>query len=149
MILRFLAGLAGALLAGSSVNAAPSDAPAILERAGFKGFALIADADRTLWQTPRAPCEEVRNADAVITLCHPRDPAFQRWPWASVTKQVLSVLVMKQVEAGRLALDTPASRYFPALGPAAGAPTIRQLLQHRAGLRNPEDSPKDASGTPS
>jgi CubicO group peptidase (beta-lactamase class C family) len=83
-----------------------------------------------------------------IILCHPRDPAFQRWPWASVTKQVLAVLVMKQVDAGRLKLDTPASTYLPALGPAAGSPTVRQLLQHRAGLRNPDDTPKNADGWP-
>lgn len=73
--------------------------------------------------------------------------AEQVWPWASVTKQVVATLVMQEVEAGRLALDVPAGRYLPALG--AISPTIRQLLQHRAGLRNPEDSPKDGQGEPS
>ena len=69
------------------------------------------------------------------------------WPWASVTKQVLATMVMQEVEAGRLALDRPAAGYLPALGP--GSPTIRQLLQYRSGLRNPEDSAPDAGGMPS
>ncbi len=68
------------------------------------------------------------------------------WPWASVTKQVVATLAMQEVDAGRLALDVPANRYLPVLG--ANAPTLRQLLQHRAGLRNPDDSPKDANGDP-
>ncbi len=73
--------------------------------------------------------------------------AEQVWPWASVTKQVVATLVMQEVETGRLALDVPAARYLPALGPVS--PTIRQLLQHRAGLRNPDDSAKDGQGEPS
>ncbi|MBD8547520.1 serine hydrolase [Sphingomonas sp. CFBP 8760] len=72
--------------------------------------------------------------------------AEQVWPWASVTKQVVATLVMQEVEAGRLSLDVPAGRYLPALG--ASSPTIRQLLQHRAGLRNPDDSAADANGFP-
>jgi D-alanyl-D-alanine carboxypeptidase len=69
------------------------------------------------------------------------------WPWASVTKQVVATIAMQEVEAGRLVLDAPAARYLPALGP--NAPTVRQLLQHRAGLRNPEDSVPDKNGMPS
>ncbi len=69
------------------------------------------------------------------------------WPWASVTKQVVATLAMQEVNAGRLALDVSASRYLPSLG--ANAPTLRQLLQHRAGLRNPDDSARNAGGEPS
>jgi CubicO group peptidase (beta-lactamase class C family) len=68
------------------------------------------------------------------------------WPWASVTKQVVATLVMQEVEAGRLSLDTRASRYLPAY---RGTATLRQLLQHRSGLRNPDASAKDAGGEPS
>ncbi len=63
------------------------------------------------------------------------------WPWASVTKQVVATLVMQEVEAGRVALDVPAGRYLPALS-SGPQPTVRQLLQHRAGLRNPEGAPQ-------
>ena len=62
------------------------------------------------------------------------------WPWASVTKQVVAVMVMQDVEAGRLALDTPVSAYldsWPADGPQA--PSLRQLLRHTSGLYDPED----------
>ena len=152
MIARTFLPFAAALLAAPAV-AAPSDIPALLDRSGFKGFAMVADADRILWQTPRASCPPSAPSDDIIPrgdimLCHPRDPAVQRWPWASVSKQMLAVLVMKQVDARRLDLDVPASHYLPALGPDKGAPTIRQLLQHRGGLRNPEDTTKASDGMP-
>lgn len=67
------------------------------------------------------------------------------WPWASVTKQVIATLIMQEVEDGRIALDAPASRYLPRL---TGGATVRQLLQHRAGLPNPETTAKDAGGVP-
>lgn len=55
---------------------------------------------------------------------------------ASLTKLCTSVAVLQQYERGRLALDTPASRYLPEFG-AAGkhAITVRQLLTHTSGLR--------------
>ncbi len=37
------------------------------------------------------------------------------WRWASVTKQIVAVAVMQQVEAGKVALDTPVAAYVPAL----------------------------------
>ena len=64
------------------------------------------------------------------------------WPWASITKQVVATIVMQEVEAGRLALDTPVSDYladWPSGGPVA--PTLRQLLQHQSGLYDPEADP--------
>ena len=70
------------------------------------------------------------------------------WPWASVTKQVVAVLVMQQVDEGVLSLDASAATYLPTLKATPTAPTIRQLLQHRSGLRNPDDSPPDASTFP-
>lgn len=71
------------------------------------------------------------------------------WPWASVTKQVVATLVMQEVERGTIALDAPAIAYlrFPAAGDMP-APTVRELLQHQSGLRNPDDSLKDGNGIP-
>jgi CubicO group peptidase (beta-lactamase class C family) len=61
------------------------------------------------------------------------------WRWASVTKQVVAILVMREVEADRIKLDEPVSTYLPAFrSPNAGTATIRNLLQHRAGLPNPD-----------
>ena len=70
-------------------------------------------------------------------------------PWASVTKQVLAVMIMQQVQESRLALEAPADRYLPELAGGARPPTIRELLQHRSGLFNPDDSAPGAGGMPS
>jgi D-alanyl-D-alanine carboxypeptidase len=67
------------------------------------------------------------------------------WRWASVTKQIVAVAVMQQVERGKLALDTPIAAYVPRLKVAnAGRITLRMLLQHTSGLPNVEDGPLDA-----
>jgi CubicO group peptidase (beta-lactamase class C family) len=100
---------------------------------------------------PLAVSFAANSTDTVHPPSNPGDPPIshaQSWPWASVTKQVLAVLVMQEVEAGRIALDNPAQDYLPALDGQAPSPTVRQLLQHRSGLRNPDDSPADANGVP-
>lgn len=119
-------------------QAAPGDAAraervrGALAAAGFRGlYAVSVDGRRVAGGTVGTP------------TAFPYEAVF---PLASFTKQVLAVMVMQQVEAGRIALDAPAARFLPALGPAG--PTVRQLLQHRSGLPNPEDSPRDAGGRP-
>jgi CubicO group peptidase (beta-lactamase class C family) len=70
------------------------------------------------------------------------------WRWASVSKQLVATLVMQEVDAGRLALDTPIKAYVPGLELAnADKVTLRQLLQHTSGLPNVEDTPVNAAGT--
>lgn len=65
------------------------------------------------------------------------------WRWASVTKQIVAILVMREVERGKIDLDTPVATYLPGFRSAnAGTATIRNLLQHRAGLPNPADTPE-------
>ncbi|NBB23919.1 serine hydrolase [Porphyrobacter sp. SLTP] len=65
------------------------------------------------------------------------------WRWASVTKQVIAILVMREVERGTIDLDQPVATYLPAFRSAnAGTATVRNLLQHRAGLPNPADVPE-------
>lgn len=64
------------------------------------------------------------------------------WRWASVTKQVVAILVMREVERGTIDLDKPVATYLPAFrSPNASTATVRNLLQHRAGLPNPADTP--------
>lgn len=56
---------------------------------------------------------------------------------ASVSKLFTDLAVMQLVEAGRVALDTPVTRYVPEFHPANpfGPPvTLRELLAHRSGL---------------
>lgn len=52
----------------------------------------------------------------------------------SLAKQFAAVAVMQQVEAGRLGLDDPVRRFLPALPAAWDGITVRQLLNHTAGV---------------
>ncbi len=73
----------------------------------------------------------------------------KRLPFASITKQIVATMVMRTVATGKVDLDAPASRYLPGLLKSPRpSPTVRELLQHRAGLRNPDTTPLD-QGTPS
>jgi CubicO group peptidase (beta-lactamase class C family) len=110
------------------------------ESAGFAGTILVADADRVLY------ARAVGLADRAAGRAHTLDHG---WRWASVTKQVTALLVMQEVEAGRLRLDQPLAEALPGFaGPTARQVTLRQLLQHTSGLPNPEDTPKGADGVP-
>lgn len=72
------------------------------------------------------------------------------WRWASVTKQVVAVLVLREVQAGRIDLDQPIARYMPDFAaPNAARITVRQLLRHQSGLPNPDDSAAGPDGVPS
>ncbi len=58
-----------------------------------------------------------------------------RFPWASVTKQVTSVLAAQLVGDGRLRFSDRLDRHLPGLrADAAGRVTLRQLLAHTSGL---------------
>ncbi len=74
-------------------------------------------------------------------LAQPADstPATAETPYrvASVSKLFTDIAVMQLVEAGKVALDTPVTRYVPDFHPANpyGTPiTLRELLAHRSGL---------------
>lgn len=105
----------------------------VLENAGFSGEYAVAKSG-------------LGTATRSIGMA---DGAERPWPWASVTKQVVAVMVMQQVEAGRLGLDEPVARYIAEAEGNVASPTIRQLLQHRSGLRNSDDSEPDKDGVPS
>lgn len=70
------------------------------------------------------------------------------WPYASVTKQVLAARITEELDANGYSLDTPISEFVPQIEGDVEAPTIRQLLQHRSGLRNPDDTPIGANTWP-
>jgi serine-type D-Ala-D-Ala carboxypeptidase len=54
---------------------------------------------------------------------------------ASITKVFTAILVLRQVDAGRIALDQPVSRYLPDFqGTGKAAVTVSMLLTHTAGL---------------
>ena len=63
--------------------------------------------------------------------------------WASITKTMTAIAIMQLRDRGRLSLDDPIVKYVPELrlvhnrfGPME-AVTIRHLLSHSAGFRNP------------
>jgi len=63
--------------------------------------------------------------------------------WASITKTMTAIAILQLRDRGMLSLDDPAVKYIPelrevhdAFGPI-DAITIRQLLTHSAGFRNP------------
>lgn len=54
---------------------------------------------------------------------------------ASISKLFTSIVVMQQVERGRVAIDEPVSRYLPEFGVNGKASiTVKQLLTHTSGL---------------
>ncbi len=58
--------------------------------------------------------------------------------WFSMTKIVTATAAMRLADEGRLDLDAPVTDVAPELrAPRDGQPTVRQLLQHTAGLANP------------
>ncbi|MEO0872777.1 MAG: serine hydrolase domain-containing protein, partial [Pseudomonadota bacterium] len=70
-----------------------------------------------------------------------------RWPFASVTKQKVAERIAGELDAIGLSLDTPISEFVPRMSRFKGpVPTFRQLLQHRSGLRNPNDTPRGQNG---
>ena len=54
----------------------------------------------------------------------------------SVAKQFTVAAVLLLARDGKLSLDDPARKYLPELPPAAAPVTIRQMLNHTAGLRD-------------
>ena len=52
----------------------------------------------------------------------------------SISKTFVAVAILQLVQQGKIGLDTPIDRYLPGLLTQGATITIRELLQHRAGL---------------
>jgi CubicO group peptidase (beta-lactamase class C family) len=137
-----------ALLAGPALPAAAGDKkiaaytmgatfqtmPALRKRYGFQGDVVVIAQEGEI--TSRGPAAQ------------PGEPTPKIWRWASVTKQVVAVLVMQEVATKRIDLDAPIARYLPGFKSANAATlTVRQLLRHQSGLPNP-DASAPAPGEP-
>jgi D-alanyl-D-alanine carboxypeptidase len=123
------------------VAAAPASQPLdrIIARAKFEGVAIAGDAAQPNYvRATGFAAKGVRNSPTAV------------WRWASVTKQLTATIVMQQVEAGRLDLDTPVTAYWPDWPQVfSDEITIRNLLQHTSGLADPnEDGPNHPDGMP-
>lgn len=74
---------------------------------------------------------------------HQRVDANTAYNWASITKSMTAIAILQLRDRNRLSLDDPAVRYVPELREvhdeygAIDDITIRHLLTHSAGFRNP------------
>ncbi len=97
------------------------------------GFALVRDQG----QAQTIAFGEAR-ADS-----HRRIDDATVYNWASITKTMTAIAILQLRDRGKLSLDDPAVRYVPELREvhdsfgSIDAITIRQLLTHSAGFRNP------------
>lgn len=135
-------GLIFAVVAGTaplSLHAKPS--PEIVDQirtravaAQFDGAILIGEAD---------------GSSAVLTIGTNPVAPDAIWRWASITKQLAVVIAMQEVASGRLDLDAPVTRYWPDWkSPQAANIRISDLLMHRSGLPQPDESKADSDGVP-
>jgi CubicO group peptidase (beta-lactamase class C family) len=121
--------------AGAQLDAFHARFDAVLAQHGVVGggFAFVHGAQpATKWAFGDASRETRQRVDA--------ETAYN---WASITKTFTAIAILQLRDHGRLSLDDPAVRYVPELreihdeyGPI-DAITIRHLLTHSAGFRNP------------
>lgn len=134
----FAAALLAVALASCATVSAPPNVSSELERraraVGFDGVLLVGEADGSRRVIPIGSDPVARHAV---------------WRWASITKQIAAVIAMQEVERGRLDLDAPVSRYWPEWrAPNASTVRIRDLVMHKSGLPQPDESPPDSDGIP-
>jgi len=123
--------LIAGLLGLTAAAPLPALGPAVDAAAahGLEGVVLARDADSAIF-------------DRAVGMANRETGGARRmddaWPIASVTKQIVAVLVMQEVDAGRLRLDETLADALPTIhGQAAARITLRQLLQHTSRLPNP------------
>lgn len=130
-----LAGLFCTDVQGQSPLGTRLDAAMAREHAAgrFDGVVLVGQGDTLVFQ------RAIGLADRAQKRPHSLD---QPWRWASVSKQVTALVVMQQVERGRLGLDDRLATLLPGFkSPLAAQISVRQLLQHTSGLPNPDAAP--------
>jgi D-alanyl-D-alanine carboxypeptidase len=123
--------LIAGLLGLTAAAPLPALGPAVDAAAahGLEGVVLAGDADSAIFD------RAVGMANRGTGRAHRMDDA---WPIAPVTKKIVAVLVMQEVDAGRLQLDETLADALPTIhGQAAARITLRQLLQHTSRLPNP------------
>jgi CubicO group peptidase (beta-lactamase class C family) len=97
------------------------------------GFALVRGND---------PTETLAFGEARRDAHQPVDDATT-YNWASITKTMTAIAILQLRDRGKLSLDDPAVRYVPELRQVhdefgnIDAITIRHLLTHSSGFRNP------------
>ena len=129
--------LAGAAAFGRTGSAAQAQAQAQAQAryeaviAGvpeFNGVLLVGHGSDILFSKAMGMADP--EAGAPMTL-------ETRFETGSVSKWIASMVVLKLVDRGKLALDAPLTDYLPAYPPDSGARlTLRHLLSHSSGVPN-------------
>ncbi len=119
---------------GAPVSAALQAAP------DFSGVVMVGEKGETLFATAQGLAD--REANRPLSL-------YDSWRWGSVAKMATAILVLQEVEKGRLSLDATLESQAPEFaGEPAGKASLRQLLQHTSGIANLDRGPADAAGVP-
>lgn len=149
VVILFLAALAIASCAKSRlippppksyyVDGAPMTA-ALQTAPDFSGVVIAGEKGETLFATAQGLAD--REARRSLSL-------YDAWRWGSVAKMAAAIIVLQEVEKGRLHLDKTLAEQAPEFAShPAGKATLRQLLQHTSGIANPDRGPTDAAGVP-
>lgn len=102
----------------------------------FSGAALVARGDQVLFRRAYGFAGwELRAENTPST----------RFGIASITKSMTQVVVGLLVQEGHIDPGAPVERYLPGFprGPEGGAPTVNQLLSHRAGVPHRVTTPSE------
>ncbi len=137
--------LLSALLGTGILSARADGGPESLQRADLSGIAQIVQKEIRAGRIPGAVVLVGNEGRIVYRKAFGYAvPGPEKIPMtvgtlfdlASLTKVVATTTaVMQLVEQGKLALDVPAARYWPAFGEnGKGAITVRELLTHYSGL---------------
>ncbi|MES3033255.1 MAG: serine hydrolase domain-containing protein [Gemmatimonadota bacterium] len=146
--MRTIAALALALALATSASAQAPDAAArtrvraaldsiarqAVDGARAAGFVAVAVRGRDTLAAVAYGRADVEN-DAPLSVHH----TFQ---YASITKQFTAAAVLTLVDAGKVALDAPVTRYLPDAPVRGRAITVRQLLSHTSGLPDFAEAPR-------
>ena len=107
-----------------------------VRRNAFAGVVLVADGPQTAHSKAYG---EVIPGEGI------QHQVNSEWRWASVTKMVAGLLVMQEIEGGRLSLDQVVSSLLPQAPDHFKTVTLRQLMNHTSGLANPDQTEIDST----
>ena len=134
-----------AVLLATALMAAPASAMAAQAPCSAPDFAKLADA-------AVAPFTEADSFSGTVLVAVDGKPVFRKayglanreWNIAntpdakfrigSITKQFTATAILQLAEQGRLSIDDPVSKYYPAAPAAWSKITIRHLLTHTSGI---------------
>ncbi|MFN3959279.1 MAG: serine hydrolase domain-containing protein [Parvularculaceae bacterium] len=117
------------------VNGAPVSA-ALQTAPEFSGVVMVGEKGETLFATAQGLAD--REARRPLSL-------YDSWRWVSVAKMATAILILQEVDKGRLSLDRTLAEQAPAFaGEPAGQATLREVLQQTAGAGDSAAGPGSA-----